>query len=129
MRMSGYPAKVKSLSWSHDTTLLATSGNEALIAWPFDGAGPEGRAPLEIANAKGALATRSACHPSLPLIAGGFASGWMSLTDGATQRGARFQVSREGAVSVLAWSRDGAHLLAGAEDGKVTIFSDSSLRK
>lgn len=129
MRMSGYPAKVKSLSWSHDTTLLATSGNEALIAWPFDGAGPEGRDPLMIADAKGALATRVACHPSLPLIAGGYASGWISLTDGATKRGARFQLSRDAAVSMLAWSPDGAHLLAGAEDGKAAIFSDASLRK
>ena len=129
MRMSGYPAKVKSLSWSHDASLLATSGNEMLVAWPFDGAGPEGRAPLEIADAKGALATRVACHPTLPLIAGGYASGWISLTDGATKRGARFQVSREGAISCLAWSPDGAHLIAGSEDGKAAIFSDASLRK
>jgi WD40 repeat protein len=129
MRMSGYPAKVKSLSWSHDASLLATSGNQVLVAWPFDGDGPEGRQPLEIADAKGALATRVACHPALPLIAGGFASGWISLTDGATKRGARFQLSRGAPVSALAWSADGAHLMAGAEDGRVALFSDRSLAR
>ena len=129
MRMSGYPAKVRSLAWSHDSTLLATSGNAVVVAWPFDGAGPEGRDPIEIADAKGALATRVACHPSLPLIAGGYASGWISLTDGATRRGARFQLARDSAVSSLAWSGDGAHLLAGSEDGHVAIFSDRSLAR
>ena len=129
MRMSGYPAKVRSLSWAHDASLLATSGNAALVAWPFDGDGPEGRAPLELADAKGALATRVACHPSLALIAGGYASGWISLTDGATRRGARFQLSRTAPVSALAWSPDGAHLIAGAEDGRVAIFSDRSLAR
>lgn len=129
MRMSGYPAKVRSLSWAHDASLLATSGNAVLVAWPFDGEGPEGRAPLEVADAKGALATRVACHPSLPLIAGGYASGWISLTDGATKRGARFQLSRGAPVSALAWSSDGAHLIAGAEDGRVAIFSDRSLAR
>jgi hypothetical protein len=34
MRMSGYPAKVRSLSWSADGHALATSGANELVVWP-----------------------------------------------------------------------------------------------
>ena len=34
LRMSGYSAKVRSLSWSGDGDWLATSGSEQLILWP-----------------------------------------------------------------------------------------------
>ena len=36
MRISGYPAKTRSLSWSPDGQWLATSGAEACIIWPFN---------------------------------------------------------------------------------------------
>lgn len=50
MRMSGYPAKVKSFAWVGDAPLLATSGADEAICWPFDGKdGPLGRAPATCA--------------------------------------------------------------------------------
>ena len=48
MRMTGYPAKTRSLSWSHDGQWLATSGADAAVVWPFkDKDGPMGKAPRE----------------------------------------------------------------------------------
>ncbi|MEI8282760.1 MAG: WD40 repeat domain-containing protein, partial [Armatimonadota bacterium] len=48
MRMSGYPSKTRSFSWSHDGYWLATSGADAAIIWPFkDKEGPMGKAPRE----------------------------------------------------------------------------------
>ncbi|MEM7522281.1 MAG: WD40 repeat domain-containing protein [Pseudomonadota bacterium] len=50
MRMSGYPAKVKSFAWVGDAPYLATSGADEAICWPFDGKdGPMGRAPATCA--------------------------------------------------------------------------------
>ena len=50
MRMSGYPAKVKSFTWVGDAPYLATSGADEAICWPFDGKdGPMGRAPATCA--------------------------------------------------------------------------------
>jgi len=50
MRMSGYPAKVKSFTWVGDAPYLATSGADEAICWPFDGKdGPMGRAPAACA--------------------------------------------------------------------------------
>ena len=37
MRMSGYSARVRSLSWTAGGDFLATSGSEQLILWPFEG--------------------------------------------------------------------------------------------
>ncbi len=48
MRMTGYPGKTRSLSWSHDGHWLATSGADACVVWPFrDKDGPMGKAPRE----------------------------------------------------------------------------------
>src|SRR5581483_2186583 len=35
MRMSGYPGRVKSMSWSAGGKFLATSGADTVIMWPF----------------------------------------------------------------------------------------------
>ena len=49
MRMTGYPAKVKSFSWSKKGKWLATSGAEAAICWPFSSKdGPMGKSPKEL---------------------------------------------------------------------------------
>ena len=50
MRMTGYPAKTRSVSWSADGKWLATSGADAAIIWPFvTKDGPMGKPPLEVA--------------------------------------------------------------------------------
>ena len=62
MRMSGYSARVRSLSWTADGDFLATSGSEQLILWPFDGKdGPMGRQPK-------LQARRRRAWPSSPAI-------------------------------------------------------------
>ena len=43
MRMSGYAAKVRSMSWSANGKALATSGSTDLIVWPFQSSGIRGR--------------------------------------------------------------------------------------
>ena len=63
MRMSGYSARVRSLSWCAGGDYLATSGSEQLILWPFDGKdGPMGRQPTLLARRE-ARVTVVACHP------------------------------------------------------------------
>ena len=69
MRMSGYSARVRSLSWSADGEFLATSGSEQLILWPFDGKdGPMGRQPKILARVR--IACRGRCLPSAPARCG-----------------------------------------------------------
>lgn len=123
MRMSGYPTKVRSLSWSPDSLQLATSGASVLMAWQFDGKGPEGRPPRELYEAEQTVATRVAYHPTAPTLAGGFDDGSlvMAATDATGARGGRIAVSKQ-PISALAWSPTGSHLIAGAEDGRAVII-------
>jgi WD40 repeat protein len=123
MQMAGYPAKVASLSWSADGLYLAASGANDLSAWPFDGDGPEGREPTVFLGGKDALATRVAFHPRAPLIAGGFGDGTLAVVDTLRRRAIKIPVSKGVAVSALAWSPDGRHVVAGAEDGRAVILS------
>ncbi len=46
MRMSGYPAKTRSIAWTAKGRYLATSGANAAILWPFHFKdGPMGKEP------------------------------------------------------------------------------------
>ena len=76
MRMSGYPAKVTSTSWSHKGKWLATSGAPAAILWPFTGKdGPMGKAPKELGGMGKTMVTRVCCHPSADMLAIGYENG------------------------------------------------------
>ena len=58
MRMTGYPAKVKSVSWSAKGKWLASSGAPAAIVWPFQAKdGPMGKAPLELGTRANIMVT------------------------------------------------------------------------
>ena len=79
MRMSGYPAKVRSVSWSSDGHWLATSGAEAAIVWPFDSKeGPTGKAPREC-GVRPARVSRVAFHPKALVLAIGYEDGCILL--------------------------------------------------
>ncbi len=61
MRMGGYPAKVKSLAFAEGGSLLATSGAQGVVLWPFSGAGgPMGKQAMEIGADEAVLVTRVA---------------------------------------------------------------------
>ena len=76
MRMTGYPAKPKSLSWSSKGKWLASSGAQAAIFWPFAGKdGPMGKSPKELGTRGDSMVTQVACHPTEDVVAIGYADG------------------------------------------------------
>ncbi|HXX12747.1 MAG TPA: WD40 repeat domain-containing protein, partial [Burkholderiales bacterium] len=123
MRMSGYSARVRSLSWTAGGDFLATSGSEQLILWPFDGKdGPMGRQPKILARA----ATRVvavACHPRQPVIAMGYADGAVKLV--RTEDDALIQARAPDGqpVTALNWDRVGQTLAFGTETGAGGILA------
>jgi WD40 repeat protein len=122
MRMSGYSARVRSLSWTADGEGLATSGSEQLIVWPFDGKdGPMGRQPKLLAQHE-ARCVQVACHPKQPVCAAGYADGtvWLVRLDDGALIEAR---AADGTpVSALSWSRDGQVLGFGTESGEAGVL-------
>lgn len=128
MRMAGYPGKLASISWSADSLLLATAGIDTIPCWPFDGPGPEGRPPYDYGSQGTARVRLVAAHPFLPMIAAGYEDGVVAIVDLPTGRVGRVDVSKRAPVTGLLWSPDGVHLLSGAEDGRVAIFTAPALR-
>ena len=125
MRMTGYPSKTRSFSWSHDGKWLATSGAEACIIWPFDSKdGPMGKGPREC-GVRTARVTRVAFHPRALVIAIGYDDGWVMLTrlsDGSELLVRQSGEAKGGAISALAWNDDGRKLVFGAEDGAAGVL-------
>ena len=121
MRMSGYPTKTTSLSFSKGGKWLASSGSDAMVLWPFFGGGPMGKAPIELAGGDGINCTQVACHPKEELVAGGFEDGLVVVADIGSSRILPVSPPGDGAVTALAWSPDGTQLALGTEQGLAAI--------
>lgn len=117
MRMSGYPAKTRFMSFTRNGRWLATSGAESVVLWPFFGGGPMGKAPMELAGGDAVLCSAVACHPQHEAVAAGFDDGLVVLADIASQRVVQVARPGRGKVTALAWSGPGAHLAFGTESG------------
>jgi WD40 repeat protein len=117
MRMTGYPGRVRSMSWSAGGKALATSGADSVIMWPFASKdGPMGKEPAMFAPLQ-ARVSMVACHPRQDILAVGYSDGtilMVRMTDGA-----EILVRKNGtaAVSALAWSAKGSLLAFATEDG------------
>jgi WD40 repeat protein len=122
MRMTGYPGRVRSMSWSAGGKGLATSGADTVIVWPFASKdGPMGKEPGMLAPLQ-ARVTAVACHPRQDILAAGYDNGtilMVRLTDGA-----EILVRRNGGepVAALAWNAKGTTLAFAAQDGDAGLL-------
>jgi WD40 repeat protein len=123
LRMTGYSAKPRSLSWSAKGRYLASSGANAAILWPFlTKDGPIDKLPLQLGGRPDVLVTRVACHPRDDLVAVGYASGLILLVRIADRQEARLRHGGEGPVSALAFDATGARLAFGTEQGAAGVI-------
>jgi WD40 repeat protein len=121
MRMSGYPGRVRSMSWSAGGKGLATSGADTVIIWPFASKdGPMGKEPSMLAPLQ-ARVSMVACHPKQDIMAAGYGDGTVLMV--RLEDGAEILVRRNGGgpVSALAWNARGTLLAFGTEDGDAGI--------
>jgi len=121
MRMSGYPGRVRSMSWSAGGKGLATSGADTVIIWPFASKdGPMGKEPSMLAPLQ-ARVSMVACHPKQDIMAAGYSDGTILMV--RLEDGAEILVRRNGGgpVSALAWNARGTLLAFGTEDGDAGI--------
>lgn len=124
MRMSGYPSKTRSLSWSHDGAWLATSGAEAVIVWPFGSKeGPTGKPPREC-GVRRAKVGRVAFHPKSLVLAAGYDDGFILLIRLADGSELLVRPATEGsAITAFAWDKGGKRLAFGCADGQAGILT------
>jgi len=124
LRMGGYPSKVRAMSFLSDGKLLATSGAQGAVLWPFIGAnGPMGREATEIGFDEGSLVTLVASQSKSGLLAAGLNDGRVWLADPA-ERGLNFLKAEKGApVAALAMSPDAARVAWADEDGNAGVVT------
>jgi len=122
MRMTGYPGRVRSMSWSTGGKALATSGADTVILWPFASKdGPMGKEPAMLAPLQ-ARVTAVACHPRQEILAAGYGNGTVLMV--RISDGAEILVRRNNDVpiSALGWNASGTLLAFSDEAGDAGLL-------
>lgn len=120
-RMPQYPQRPKSLSFLEKGRLMATSGAEVIVVWPFVGAkGPMGQQAIMVGNG-GGIVTRCAGSPTMAIIAAGYEDGQVAIFPMGAAQTAEIDTPAGAPVNALAWSADGQCLAFGREDGSAGI--------
>lgn len=123
MRMTGYPNKVKSWSWSPKGKWLATAGAPAAIVWPFSGKdGPMGKGPLELGTRGDSLVTAVSCHPVEDIVAIGYSDGMILVGRFGDQKEVLLRRPGKGAISAMNWDQTGHRLAFGSEAGDCGVI-------
>lgn len=122
MRMGGYPAKVKSLSFLAKGALMATSGANGVVVWPFAGStGPMGKQAAEVGYEESALSTIVAGQPSGQWVAWGLDDGRVKACDLAGQKVVNLKAEKGSPVTALAITPDARRVAWGDEDGNAGV--------
>jgi WD40 repeat protein len=118
MRMGGYPAKVKSLVFLSKGQLMATSGANGAVVWPFaSSTGPMGKQAAEVGFDEGALVVRVAATPNRGRLAAGLDDGRVWVTETTAARLEPIKAEKGPTITALAITPDGRRLAWGDEEG------------
>lgn len=116
LRMGGYPAKVKSLAFLQGGRMMATSGANGVVVWPFAGGdGPMGKQAMEIGFDERALVTRVAAEPEGEIVVAGLDTGEVWAANVRT--GQRADVAPGAGAPITALAIAGDRIAWGDEAG------------
>lgn len=118
LKMGGYPAKVKSMVFLAKGQMLATSGANGVVVWPFAGpAGPLGKQAAEVGFDESAMVVRVAGSPLSGRVAAGLDDGRVWVCDLSSQKIDMLKAEKGAAISALSMTPDGKRIAWGDEDG------------
>lgn len=123
LRMGGYPAKVKSMAFMSKGSLMATSGANGAVCWPFaGGTGPMGKQAAEIGYDETALSTRIATATGRTWLATGLDDGRVWAANVTCEQIVPLKADKGAAISALAMSLDAKRVAWGDEDGHAGVL-------
>lgn len=118
LKMGGYPGKVKSMAFLAKGLMLATSGANGVVIWPFAGAtGPLGKQAAEIGYDESAMVVRVAATANSNRVAAGLDDGRVWVCDLTDQKTRPVKSEKGDPISALAISPDGKRVAWGDEGG------------
>ena len=122
LRMGGYPGKVRSVAFLAGGQLMATSGAQGVVLWPFIGSnGPMGREATEIGYDESSLVNLVSARTAHGLVAAGLNDGRVWVAHPAAQ-GLNFIKAEKGAGIVALSLNPEADKVAWAdEDGRAGV--------
>ncbi len=122
MRMGGYPSKVRSLGFMSKGALLATSGANGAVCWPFAGAtGPMGKQAAEIGYDDSAMTTRVATQLDKTWLVAGLDDGRVWAANVTGEKLVPLKAEKGVAISALALSADAKRAAWGDEEGNAGV--------
>lgn len=122
MRMGGYPAKPKSLAFLSKGNMMATSGANGVVVWPFGGAtGPMGKQAAEVGYDEAAMVVRVAAAPGSTWVAAGLDDGRVWVCDLTGQAITPLKAEKGSPVTALAITPNAARVAWGCEDGAAGV--------
>jgi WD40 repeat protein len=124
-QLRGYGTKVALTSWSSSSRYLATAADQHIVVWDFSGAGPEERAPLELA-AHTARLTQLAFQPQGLLLVAGARDRRVTLWRMAQPQQPLDACLLGDEVALLRWSNDGRQLGAADRSGVLSLYALSA---
>ena len=123
LKMGGYPAKVKSLTFLYKGQMLATSGANGAVIWPFTGsAGPLGKQAAEVGFDESSMVNRVAATPVGNRLAAGLDDGRVWVCDLSNQAIDMLKAEKGPPISALAMTPDGKRVAWGDEEGGAGVF-------
>ncbi len=124
MRMTGYPARVKSFAFTADGKWLATSGSSEVILWPFASKeGPMGKQPTMVAPSSTARVSMVACHPKDPVLAVGYDDGMVLMVRIPDAAEILLRAPDGSAVTAGGWRADGGAVAFGTAAGSAGVLN------
>lgn len=128
MAMRGYKAKTRAFSWNRRGRWLATSGDTAVICWPFAGKTGPMNQRAQVVGKRDAFVTAVAFHSTSDVIAAGYSDGAVMLIRMEDDSMIVIDEPADGeAVTAIAWSADGSLLGWGCESGNAGLLATASL--
>jgi WD40 repeat protein len=122
LQMTGYPTKVRELSWDASSRYLATGGGPTPCIWDFAGEGPAGSHPLQFEAHEDNVTCLAFQHRGGFLASAG-EDGLVALWHPGKQLGTLAVAKHADAVSQLAWSPDDRQLAVGTAMGGVHLYA------
>jgi WD40 repeat protein len=124
LEMSGYPLKVRELSWDSSSKMLATGGGELITIWNCGGKGPAGSQPIQLGLHTEPLASLT-FQKRGPLLASGCITGKVVLwCPSLSEKHLAFStLPDDEGVANLQWSPSDGLLAVGGDRGTVEVYS------
>ncbi len=122
LQMSGYPTKVRELSWDSSSRYLATGGGAAITVWDCSGKGPARTRPAEL-RYHGRPVSKLAYGRSGGVLASGCAQGVLAVWTAGKEPELEAASSLSGAIMDLVWSPKDDFLAAGTADGSLAVYA------